>query len=120
MACWNKPIQSVRPLPRETGNHRGHTSHGDNPRPCQTTGCKNRYFCKGLCRVCYNRTRKERLEGRRQAPISGCPEKKREQIENELAEAEGIYNRVCGVENRIRWRKKITLLQEELESVGKG
>lgn len=107
------PEKTVPPLPRPRRPVGGE-------RPCATAGCKNHYFCKGLCKVCYNRQRKEQLQGRRVAPISGHPEKKREQIENELREAEGIYNRVCGVDNRIRWRKKITLLQAELESVGKG
>ncbi len=88
---------------------------------CTTGGCNGSVYCRGLCRVCYNRNwnalRAAPNSRARNRPISGNAEKKSAQLELELKEARSIYDRVVGMENRLRWLKKITELESAIEEL---
>lgn len=85
---------------------------------CRTEGCQSPAWCTGLCRTCYNRnwnaSRAEPNSRARERPISGDQRKKCFQLEAELKEARSIYDRVMGLDNRLRWRRKIDILTEAL------
>lgn len=96
---------------------------GRRPKPLKILGtcsCGTVAYCRGKCRRCYqremNRSKAAPNSRTRNAPISGNVEKKRLQLEGELAEARSLYERVCGLDNRLRWRRKIDALEAELET----
>jgi hypothetical protein len=91
---------------------------------CCVTGCSAPVHAKAYCRRHYTQvwrkgeiSRAPAWHARREQPTRAVRERRLHILEAELKKVEEMYDRVVGFENRLRWRREVSAVQTEIETL---
>ena len=98
----------------------------EHPTKCRVHGCENKVYATGYCRKHYGQIwRKGKIyaEEENTMPKKTAAQRRNESdrmraLKIELLRAEMMYNNVIGFEGRLKWRREIAEVKQEMTRLG--